>query len=402
MLSILINAYACSPIKGSEPGMAWNWIINLANDCKLYVITEGEWEKEIEEKIKQQPNGKNITFYYNPVSDKIREMCWNQGTWKFYYYYRQWQKETLEIAKTIIAEHEIDLIHQLNMVGYREPGLLWKIDGIPKVWGPIGGFGGIPNNYLSLYSKRSAFKQIIKQIINTYQIHLPYINEPIHKVDELIACNSIAKNCLQKISNKNIPIISEVGAKKFNKTLTPKDYYSPTLKLAWVGKNDERKALSLAIKVLSELIELNIELNVYGISRNELNNEKLPKNIIFHGWLKHEQVENKLQHCHLLLFTSLFEATGTAVLEALSMGLPVLCHNTCGQGDIINNQCGYKVEMKSVEYSIDQFKSSIIELYHNRSLLQQLSKGAKQRVNELSWENNSKKMLNIYKRALNI
>lgn len=48
MLSILINAYACSPNMGSEPGMAWNWCINLARHCELYIITEGEFRDKIE------------------------------------------------------------------------------------------------------------------------------------------------------------------------------------------------------------------------------------------------------------------------------------------------------------------------------------------------------------------
>ena len=48
MLSILINAYACSPDMGSEPGMAWNWCVNLANYCELHIITEGEFRDKIE------------------------------------------------------------------------------------------------------------------------------------------------------------------------------------------------------------------------------------------------------------------------------------------------------------------------------------------------------------------
>ena len=48
MINVLINAYACSPNWGSEPGMAWNWISNLATYCNLFVITEGEWKEEIE------------------------------------------------------------------------------------------------------------------------------------------------------------------------------------------------------------------------------------------------------------------------------------------------------------------------------------------------------------------
>lgn len=38
MLKVLINAYACSPGIGSEPGMAWNWVKNLA---KLVVYHHG-------------------------------------------------------------------------------------------------------------------------------------------------------------------------------------------------------------------------------------------------------------------------------------------------------------------------------------------------------------------------
>ena len=30
MLNVLVNAYAVSPAWGSEPGMGWNWVVNLA------------------------------------------------------------------------------------------------------------------------------------------------------------------------------------------------------------------------------------------------------------------------------------------------------------------------------------------------------------------------------------
>ena len=34
---------------GSEPGMGWNWIINLAKYCEVYVISEGEYRKQCED-----------------------------------------------------------------------------------------------------------------------------------------------------------------------------------------------------------------------------------------------------------------------------------------------------------------------------------------------------------------
>ena len=48
MISVLVNAYACSPHWGSEPGMGWNWILALSKYCELYIITEGEWRDKIE------------------------------------------------------------------------------------------------------------------------------------------------------------------------------------------------------------------------------------------------------------------------------------------------------------------------------------------------------------------
>ena len=104
MIKILVNAYACSPNMGSEPGMAWNWCSNLAKYCELFIITEEEFRDKIEAVVPTLPQGKNMHFYYNPVTEKVRQMCWNQGDWRFYWHYRQWQKRTLSMAIQICSE----------------------------------------------------------------------------------------------------------------------------------------------------------------------------------------------------------------------------------------------------------------------------------------------------------
>ena len=48
MIKVLINSYTCCPGLGSEPGMGWNWIVNLAKYCELFVITEGEFRPQID------------------------------------------------------------------------------------------------------------------------------------------------------------------------------------------------------------------------------------------------------------------------------------------------------------------------------------------------------------------
>ena len=67
-LSILINAYACSPNMGSEPGMAWNWCINLAKHSELHIITEGEFKEKIETALRSEERrvGKECRSRWSP------------------------------------------------------------------------------------------------------------------------------------------------------------------------------------------------------------------------------------------------------------------------------------------------------------------------------------------------
>lgn len=172
MVSILVNAYACSPNMGSEPGMAWNWCVNLAKYCELHIITEGEFRNKIEELLPTLPQGKNMHFYYNPVSEEIRKMCWNQGDWRFYKYYREWQHKTYLIAKDVIKHNHIDIVHHLNMIGFREPGYLWKIEGVPFIWGPVDAKEKFPVEYLDGASLKAKSFIRLKNFITGLQLRL--------------------------------------------------------------------------------------------------------------------------------------------------------------------------------------------------------------------------------------
>ena len=191
VLKVLVNAYACSPGMGSEPGMAWNWCVNIAKHCELHIITEGEFRENIEKVLPTLPQGKNMHFYYLPVERKIRTMCWNQGDWRFYYYYRKWQKRALEKGREICEKEHIDIIHQLNMIGFREPGLLWKIKGPKYVWGPIGGLIDIPVKYLWAADKKQALKTLLKKSISALQIRYQWnVKKAIERADVLIGSSN--------------------------------------------------------------------------------------------------------------------------------------------------------------------------------------------------------------------
>lgn len=403
-MNVLVNAYACCPHSGSEPGMAWNWCSNLAKYCELFIITEEEFRDKIEAEVNTLPQGKNMHFYYNPVTPKIRKMCWNQGDWRFYIYYRMWQIRTLEIAKKICSEHEIDILHQLNMIGYREPGLLWKIKGPKFVWGPLGGVETIPVAYL----KGSGFKTIafgiIKNSINSLQYrYQPNVRSAIKKADAIIAATSSSQHKLQDFYHKDISLINETGCIIYE-DVDKSHVNMRTLKMLWVGKMDFRKQLALAVKVLGALKDLDICLQVCGNGttkqikdmRDLASKLGVSKNLNYLGVVSHEEVQHLMRNSDIFLFTSIVEGTPHVVLEAIANHLPVICIDTCGQADCVTNETGRKVRLSSPKQTINDMAAEIRGLYHDRDEIRRLSDNCVQASHKMSWDVKIKSMLNIY------
>lgn len=413
MLSILINAYACSPNMGSEPGMAWNWCVNLAKYCELHIITEGEFRDKIEAVLPTLAQGKNMHFYYNPVSDEIRKMCWNQGDWRFYKYYREWQWKTYIMAEEIIKQHHIDIVHQLNMIGFREPGYLWKIENKPFVWGPIGGLKQFPSSYLEGAGIKMKLFNRIKNIVNIYQIkHDKRVDQALKKADLLISSIPDSYNAIKKYKGLNSIIIPETGCFIDDNSIkrNKEEKVDDDFRLLWVGKFDFRKQLNIALATMSKLKDKsNIKLIICGSgSDNQISYYKqmainlgIEDNVVWKGNIENSKVKEEMRKSDIFFFTSVSEDTSTVVLEAVSCGLPVLCFDTCGMGYVINESVGQKVPLTNPRQSADEFAEKINYLYNNREYLQKLSDGCKQRQKELSWDNKAKQMVELYNKVIN-
>ena len=408
MIAVLINAYACGPDMGSEPGMAWNWIINLAKYCKVYVITEGEWKNEIEAAVVKLPQSKNIRFYYNPVTERIRAMCWNQGDWRFYYYYRRWQRKTLEIARNVIAENHVDLIHHLNIIGFREPGYLWKLENKPFIWGPVDAKVHFPVNYLKGANIKTIIIILLKNILNSLQLRGSLrVIKAIHRSEFIVSASSESFMTFKKYFHFNSVLMNETGCYANNQPVLS-DNYSDNFNILWIGKFAFRKQLELALKSIAELDYPDLRLHILGDVQNpEGENYKalamrlhIDNKCIWYGIVPHEKVQEIMRKSNLLLFTSVAEGTPHVVLEAIENNLPILCFNTCGQGDSVDNKVGMKIELSNPNQSIKDFAEKIRYLYNNREILLDFSKNCLLRQQELSWNVKTQKMADLYTKAI--
>lgn len=405
-LNILINAYAVSPTWGSEPGVGWNWIINIAKDCNVFVITESEWKDEITEAVARLPQKDHINFYFNPVPQSVRDMCWNQGDWRFYGYYREWQKRTLGIARQIISENHIDVIHQLNMIGFREPGYLWKIKDIPFVWGPIGNMAPVSLSYLKGSPLKNRVKQLIKNCISFYQARTGRVSKAARHSNQLITVLGSSAEIIESIYHKDALIMPETGL-----VVTPKVQHNiePNcpIRLLWVGRFIPTKKLDIALRILANISKSAcFELHIVGWGTDE--EEERFKNMSkslgvehfchWHGKIANSQVQDLMKTSDIFLFTSVLEGTPHVVLEAISNNLPVMCFDICGQGVIVNESVGWKITLDSINKAIQDMSDTLIGLSQNKEQILRKSENCEMRKPQLSWESKTKHFVEIYRR----
>lgn len=407
-MKILINAYACSPNMGSEPGMAWNWCVHLAKHCELHIITEGEFRDKIEEVMPKLPQGRNMHFYYNPVTDDIRRMCWNQGDWRFYKYYRKWQWKTYLMAKEICSKEKIEVLHQLNMIGFREPGYLWKLSeetGIKFVWGPVDAKDKFPLAYAQGAGLKTKLILWLKNTISCWQLkHSNRVRKAANTASAVISASSNSVKSFKKYMDIDSVLLNETGCSSAEVPIR-KPMDKKTFDILWVGKMDFRKQLGLALEAVATAYRHDIRLHIVGGGDNTQYKRQAELLGImdiceWHGSVSHDEVQRLMQMSDLFLFTSVAEGTPHVVMEAIANHLPVLCFDTCGQGDSVNERVGIKIPLSKPRQSVCDFAKQLEYLYSHRDVLQTMSDNCRQRQIELSWDKKAEEMVRLYEATI--
>ena len=135
-MKILLSAYACEPLKGSEPGVGWHWALELVRQGhEVTVITRANNRDVIDSALKSHVPEKPHFFYYD-LPRWI--MWWKRGTRGARLYYQLWQIGVyLKIRRTYDTD-SFDVVHHLTFGGIRQASFLGHL-GIPFIIGPLGG-----------------------------------------------------------------------------------------------------------------------------------------------------------------------------------------------------------------------------------------------------------------------
>lgn len=388
MHTIAIITYDISPYRGSEASVSWNYVRNMRHTNKLIVIY-GRGKEEIERFISENGAVDNVEFINNPIEKVtgggiVMDVKYNLA-------YRRWHLKTYDMVKGMVRKGEVDLIHYLNPIGFKEPGFCWKIDRVPYVWGPIQGVENRPIELYSALSLKGKVNALTRRIVhNGLFILMPRLKKALKRADAVFAATPNTVKNLMKWYGKESIYLPENGIMKMERT-NPIKFNGDTLRLIWIGTVNERKALVILLDALSHVRAKNWHLDVLGDGdqRQKLQEKfsTLNQNITWHGMVDRTSVQEVLLQSHLHVISSLGEGNTTILWEAFGKAIPTLTLDHCGMAGVVCEKCGIKIPIHSYKQVVSDIASKIEDILEHPSIIENLSSGALECSKKFMWDN---------------
>ena len=411
-LRILISAHELSPSQGSECAEGWNLVTRIAryhNVTVLYArgsqFAPDAYEKAVSEWIAEHGNEHNIEFIAVPqpkttlwlasINKRISKKGSSIGLPFLYSIgYNLWQKRAYKVATSSFLLSPFSLIHHLTSIHFREPGYLWKLP-IPFVWGPTGGTLTIPPAFYRHIGLKQTVFEIGRSVSNALLLNWGRrVNQAIKKSTLILAFSEEDQKVFQAREAKRVEVMLDAGCEIEDQgtkrprdqetifpSLSPSVSRSLSLHVLWVGQLIRRKALNILLKAVAgdEDLRNNVKITVIGDGPLRSYYEKLAhelfsvtrhsslvtssqSRITFLGQLPRTAVFDHMRHADVLVHTSYREATSNVIPEALSCGLPVICHDISGMAVAITDECGIKIPLETYKESVAGFRNALKNL----------------------------------------
>ena len=169
---------------------------------------------------------------------------------------------------------------------------------------------------------------------------------------------------------------------------------------------EPRKNIEILVKSFIELKDehkINSDCKLVLVGRRGWKIEKLideinseySKDIIVTGFVDDEDIPLIYKKAKSFIFPSLYEGFGIPVLEAMSMGTPVIASNTSAIPEVLGKSYKYMFENNN-KYDL---KKKILEMLAlNEDELRKLSMKEKEKSKEFCWRSEAEKVLTLLNR----
>ena len=404
-LNILISAYACEPGKGSEPGVGWNVVVEMARRHEVWAITRENNRAVIEAELVHNPVP-SLHLVYHDLPQWGR--WWKRGARGIRLYYYLWQLALYPVVRRLERKIRFDVTNHVTFVKYWTPSLLPFLRA-PFVWGPVGGGESAPKSFEVTCGWRGRIYEMVRRMARWWGERDPLVLVAARRSVLALAVTEETAQRLRAMGAKHVEIVSAVGLSTTEQ--------SSLADLCVPGAGDPVRFLSLGNMLHLKGFHLGLRaFAAADVPRSEywfvgdgpfLKNLQhlarrlgVEEKVHFWGALPRADALVKLASCHVLVHPSLHDSGGWVCLEAMAAGKPVLCLDLGGPGAQVTTETGIKILARDPKRAVDAMAQAMSRLANDPALRARMGQAGKDRVASVyAWERKADLLSALYQQV---
>ena len=356
----------------------------------------------------------------NPDITYIEDTIWHRLIWKagrpFPYQIRQFVFGTLlglvneryqaRAIRKLLSEGVVDLIHQPTPVSPKTPSSVHGF-GVPVIIGPMNGGMTYPPGYEDFQSRSERF------FVHGARAIAGLANRLVPgkaRARMLLVANSRSRDALP-LKHANVQELVENGVdlSTFAPKLRGAGSPAGAIRLVFMGRMVDWKAIDVTLNALAHARAEGTDatLDILGDGNERAGLEalaaelKLEGAVTFHGFRPQSECAEVLAQADALILNSLYECGGAVVLEAMSLGLPVIASDWGGPADYLDPSCGILVSPVPRADFAERLAAAITQLAADPAVRASMGALGQARIQtDFDWERKIDRMLELYAEAL--
>ena len=402
-MKILICAYSCEPGTGSERGVGWNVVSQVAKTHQVWVLTRPDESKAaIEAELSFHPNP-NLHFVYFTLPFWQDSLRWGQsGAMQLHYYL--WQIQAYLVGKKLEREVGFDAIHHVTFVRYASPSFLSLLP-VPFIWGPVGGGESAPLPFWTDFSWKNRLYEVARWGWRSIGEFDPFTRLTARRSAIAYATTADTAQRLRSLCAPNVQIAAAIGmfAAEIDQLAQCPPPENAPVRFVSIARLLHWKGLHLGLRAFAQAALVDAEYWILG-DGPELDRLQdlaqtlgIAHQVKFWGLLPRAEVLVKLGQCSVLIHPSLHDSGAGVCLEAMAAGRPVICLDLGGPATLVTPETGFKVPAPDPVSSVSALAAAMVALAGSGDLRVQMGRAGQQRVREYySWEAKSQQLSQTY------
>lgn len=398
MRTILVSAYACEPYKGSEQAVGWNIVLELSKKNIVHVITRANNQQPIEKFLKEKSNS-NLKFHYYDTP-KIFLSLKNKEK-GVYLYYILWQIGIVSLVSKLHKTHHFNYSIHLTFGNVWLPTFLPFIN-IPFIYGPLGGGEGIPDTFINKLPIKQRLIQRFRKLLKISACINPLFLYTASKSKVILCRIRDTANLFPKRYRSRINILEDGAIEPDIFDYHANHKIQNEIRIISTSRLIGFKNVISIIEAL-QLVPSSYKINcvIIGSGPEKQKIQKLssesPHSIIFKEHLSRNEVLQELANSDIFISPSLRDACNLSLLEAMAIGLPVICLNWSGMAISTDDSCAIRLPVTDPKQMPQDMAAAIIKLIENPQLREQLENAGRKRIKEVfNWEAKGQFMENLF------